>query len=60
MKTLIITNDYPPVPSGISTLFYNLCRGIPQDRVIVLTPREKGYKEFDKKINKYFNRLASP
>ena len=47
-KSLLITNDFPPVIGGISTVFYNVWRYYPHDRMLVLTPRAEGSEEFDK------------
>lgn len=47
MRSLLITNDYPPVPGGVSVVFYNLWRNIPPEKTMVLAPKLKGYKEFD-------------
>ena len=43
MSSLLITNDYPPVPSGISTFFYNIWKHLPPVETMVLAPGvEKG------------------
>lgn len=48
MKVLLITFDYPPIVSGIGTVFYNLFRYLlPRDHLI-LAPRVKGSEKVDK------------
>ncbi|NQS98755.1 MAG: glycosyltransferase family 4 protein [candidate division Zixibacteria bacterium] len=47
-RTLLITNDYPPVVSGISTFLYQLWKRLDPDFHTVLTPRVTGGKEFDR------------
>jgi len=47
-KSLLITNDFPPVIGGISTVFYNMWRYYPYDRMLVLTPRAEDSEAFDK------------
>ena len=49
MKTLLVTNDYPPIVSGISTVFYHVWRYLPADKNIILAPRVEGSSAFDKK-----------
>lgn len=47
-KSLLITNDFPPIVSGISTAFFQLWKNLPSDKIIVLAPRVKGCSKFDK------------
>jgi len=47
-KSLLITNDFPPVIGGISTVFYNIWRYYPHDRMLILTPRADGSEAFDR------------
>ncbi|MBI4640805.1 MAG: glycosyltransferase family 4 protein [Candidatus Tectomicrobia bacterium] len=49
MVSLLITNDFPPVVSGISTVFYQLIRNLPGEKPVILAPRVKGCEEWDKK-----------
>ncbi|MBI5233958.1 MAG: glycosyltransferase [Deltaproteobacteria bacterium] len=46
---MLVTNDYPPIVSGIGTYFYNLFRYQPTDRFFILSPRAKGCGDFDRK-----------
>ncbi len=46
-KSLLITNDFPPIVSGISTAFYHLWKNLPSDKVVVLAPQTEGCEEFD-------------
>lgn len=49
MKTLLVSNDFPPVISGISTVFYYVWKYLPTDKNIILAPRVKGSLAFDRK-----------
>jgi phosphatidylinositol alpha-1,6-mannosyltransferase len=51
MKTLLITGDYPPSVSGISTFFYYVWKYLPAQDFIILAPWVSGCREFDKKEN---------
>lgn len=46
-KSLLITNDFPPIVSGISTAFYNLFRNVENKDFVVLAPKVKGSEVFD-------------
>ncbi len=46
-KSLLITNDFPPIVSGISTAFYQLWRYLPNERIVVMAPKTNGSAEFD-------------
>ncbi|MBL7074880.1 glycosyltransferase family 4 protein [candidate division KSB1 bacterium] len=48
-RSLLITNDFPPIVSGISTYFYQLWRFLPRKSVFILAPKTGGDKEFDRK-----------
>ena len=59
-KSLLITADYPPIVSGISTVFYNIWKHLSQDRLLILAPRTKGCFEFDSEnrirvLRRYFS-----
>ena len=47
--SLLITNDFPPIVSGISTVFYHIWKSLPHDRIMILAPKAHGYDDFDKK-----------
>ena len=47
--SLLITNDFPPIVSGISTVFYQIWKRLPPDRIMILAPKAPGCDEFDKK-----------
>ena len=47
-RSLLMTNDFPPVISGISTLFYNVWKYYSPERMLVLTPRAKESEAFDR------------
>lgn len=48
MKMLLLTNDYPPTISGISTLFYRIWLFLPSDQDLILAPSVEGSAAFDK------------
>ncbi len=47
-KALLLTNDYPPVPGGISTVFYHIWKYFPEERMPILTPKVGGADDFDR------------
>jgi len=49
MRTLLITSDFPPIISGISTYLYNMWRLLPRDDHIVLAAKAEGYEHVDEK-----------
>lgn len=57
-KSLLITFDFPPIVSGISTAFYNIWKYLPIDGTFILAPKVKGYFGFDSeyriKVIRYF------
>ncbi len=56
--SLLITYDFPPIPSGIATVFYNVWKMFSPQNHLILAPRIKGYKKIDSatgfKIYRYF------
>jgi len=46
-RSLLLTNDFPPVISGISTVFYHVWKYYDPDRAPVLTPHVEGDGAFD-------------
>ncbi|MEW6009204.1 MAG: glycosyltransferase family 4 protein [Candidatus Omnitrophota bacterium] len=51
MRSLLITYDFPPLVTGIGTVFYNLYRLMSAEDNLILAPRIRGYREIDKKAN---------
>lgn len=47
-RSLLLTNDFLPVISGISTVFYHIWKYFPGGGMLVLTPNVKGAFEFDR------------
>lgn len=47
MRTLVVTNDYPPRPGGIQTYVQELLVRQPADEVVVLASSWKGAADFD-------------
>jgi phosphatidylinositol alpha-1,6-mannosyltransferase len=47
MRTLLVTNDFPPRAGGIQQYCYNLVARLPADQVLVYAPAWPGAPEFD-------------
>ena len=47
-RSLLLTHDFPPIIGGIATVYYNMWKYFPQDRMLVLTPHAPGDREFDR------------
>ena len=47
-KSLFITLDFPPRLGGVATFYYNVCKNLPPDKIIVLAPTQEGSEEFDR------------
>ena len=58
--SLLITNDFPPIVSGISTVFYQIWKRLPADRIMILAPKVPGCDEFDKKETFHIIRKKIP
>ncbi|MBI5682439.1 MAG: glycosyltransferase family 4 protein [Deltaproteobacteria bacterium] len=58
--SLLITNDYPPIVSGIGTVFYNLFKLQDKKEYFILCPWEKGSEDFDKKDDMPVIRVKVP
>ncbi|MBC8462273.1 MAG: glycosyltransferase, partial [Deltaproteobacteria bacterium] len=48
MRTLLITYDFPPIVSGIGTVFYNVWQYLSPHDHLILAPKVKGYEKVDK------------
>jgi phosphatidyl-myo-inositol dimannoside synthase len=59
MKNLLISSDFPPVLGGISTVFYNVWRYLPED-YIVLVPWARRSRHWDKALGMPVFRLWVP
>ena len=58
--SLLITNDFPPIVSGISTVFYQIWKRLPPDRIMILAPEVPGCNEFDKRESFHIIRKRIP
>lgn len=58
--SLLITNDFPPIVSGISTVFYQIWKRLPSDRIMILAPKAPGCDEFDKRESFHIIRKKIP
>lgn len=47
MRTLVVTNDFPPRPGGIQAFVHALASRLPPDEVVVYAPAWKGAADFD-------------
>ncbi|NUR72620.1 MAG: glycosyltransferase family 4 protein [Hamadaea sp.] len=47
MKTLLVTNDFPPRPGGIQQFVHNLALRLPPDEVVVYASSWRGQEKFD-------------
>ena len=59
-RSLLLTHDFPPVISGISTVFYHIWKHYSQDRYMVLTRRVEGFKTFDRTAAFRPRRIRAP
>ena len=50
-KSLLVTLDFPPNLGGVATFYYNVCKNLPGDKIVVLAPEQEGAEAFDKKQN---------
>ena len=48
ISSLLISNDFPPIVSGISTVFYNIWKLLPDNQWLVLAPKVRGSEDFDR------------
>jgi phosphatidylinositol alpha-1,6-mannosyltransferase len=47
VRTLVVTNDFPPRPGGIQAFVHSLASRLPADEVVVYAPAWKGAPGFD-------------
>lgn len=47
MRTLVVTNDFPPRPGGIQAFVHSLASRLPDGEVVVYAPAWKGAAAFD-------------
>lgn len=59
MKTLLVTNDFPPRAGGIERYMLTLVVGLEPSEVIVVAPEIRGAKEFDQEVECEIIRLPS-
>ncbi len=58
--SLLVTNDFPPIVSGISTVFYQLFKLQKEERFFILAPRVEGCEEFDAQVKLPVIRVKLP
>jgi phosphatidyl-myo-inositol dimannoside synthase len=59
-RSLLLTNDFPPVQGGISTVFHHIWKYFPHDRMRVLTPKRAGDGDFDRRADMHPIRFRAP
>ena len=59
VRVLLLTWDFPPARGGIQTWMLELARRLPDARVHVLAPAQRGDREFDRSSGVQVSRLAS-
>jgi phosphatidyl-myo-inositol dimannoside synthase len=59
-RALLITNDFPPIVSGISTLFYEFLKRTDRDRYLLIAPKIKDAKKIDHKAQLNVRRIWIP
>jgi len=50
-KSLLVTLDFPPNLGGVATYYYNVCKNLPSDKIVVLAPEQEDDQNFDSKQN---------
>ncbi|MFT5370441.1 MAG: phosphatidylinositol alpha-1,6-mannosyltransferase, partial [Candidatus Latescibacterota bacterium] len=58
--SLLIANDYPPITSGIATVFYEIWRRLPVDRTRVLAPMMPNTQQIDDACPTPITRIRLP
>ena len=48
-KSLFVTLDFPPNIGGVATYYYNICKNLPPDKVVVLAPEHPEAEKFDQR-----------
>ena len=59
MKVLLLTWDFPPARGGIQTWMLVLARRLPDAKVRVLAPAQRGDRDFDRVAGAHVSRLTS-
>lgn len=59
-KALFVTNDFPPIVSGISTVFYEFLKRTDREDYIIVAPLVNGAKEFDQNAQLNIRRVWIP
>ena len=57
---MLVTVDFPPIVSGISTAFYNIWKNLPHEGRVILAPQVKGSGTVDKDFGRKIYRLPMP
>ncbi|MBI3290942.1 glycosyltransferase family 4 protein [Candidatus Falkowbacteria bacterium] len=50
-KSLLVTLAFPPQVGGEQAFYYNVCKNLPPDKIVVLAPQHKNAEEFDRRQN---------
>jgi phosphatidylinositol alpha-1,6-mannosyltransferase len=46
-KSLLLTLDFPPKLGGVATYYYNICKNLPPNSIVVVAPYQVGCEKFD-------------
>lgn len=58
--SILIANDYPPVTSGIATVFYEIWRRLPTEKTRVLAPKMPNTQQIDAACPTHIKRIYLP
>ena len=50
-KSLLVTLDFPPNLGGVAAYYYQVCKNLPANKIVVLAPKQEGDQAFDREQN---------
>ena len=59
-SSILIANDYPPITSGIATVFYEIWRRLPPEQTRVLAPKMPKTQQIDASCPTRIKRIRLP
>lgn len=59
-RLIFITHDFPPIVSGISTVFYNLLKRVDNREILLIAPKVEGWEEIDRTLPHTVKRVWIP
>ena len=60
MMILMITDSFPPAEGGARLYYYNIYKNFPNEEVIILTKKVKGWESFDEQVDFKIIRKSYP